>query len=147
MRRADLISAALLVALGLATIFVIIPRYVTGSALGGDLSPAFMPYVAAELATGAAVLLLAGTIRRTADADEPAPLPKGSWIFVATTAGVLAATVALMSYFGYLAGAAAIVAGFMWIARASVRVVAGTAVAFPVVLWLLFDRLLGFPLP
>ncbi|MBN1238355.1 MAG: tripartite tricarboxylate transporter TctB family protein [Gammaproteobacteria bacterium] len=147
MRRADLISGALFVALGLVTILVIIPRYVTGGALGANLSPAFMPYVAAALATGAAALLCAGAIKRRAGADEPAPLPKGSWIFVATTAGVLAATFALMSYLGYLAGAAAIVAGFMGIARASVRVVVGAAAAFPVVLWLLFDRLLGFPLP
>jgi hypothetical protein len=40
-----------------------------------------------------------------------------------------------------------LVAGFMILARAELRVIVGTAILFPIVLWLLFDKLLGFPLP
>jgi hypothetical protein len=52
-----------------------------------------------------------------------------------------------MSLFGYLPGAAAIVIGFMGLGRARLRVVVGSAIGLPVALWLLFSRLLGFPLP
>lgn len=147
MRRADLISAALFVVLGLVTIFAIIPAHVAGSSLGDDLSPAFMPYVAAALATGTMALLFVSRLARKQGNDEPAPLPAPSWVFIATAAAILAATFFLMSTFGYLAGAAAIVAGFMALARARLTVAAAAALAFPPVLWLLFDRLLGFPLP
>ena len=55
MRRADLISAAVFVVLGLVTIFVAVPRYVARTAADGELSSAFMPYVAASLLTPAPV--------------------------------------------------------------------------------------------
>jgi hypothetical protein len=64
-----------------------------------------------------------------------------------TAAAVLAVTFLLMDVFGFLVGATAIVAGFMALARADIKVMVGTAIAFPVALWLLFDKLLGFPLP
>jgi hypothetical protein len=146
MRRADLITAGLLVLLGLVTILVMIPTYVTGSARSGDLSPAFMPYVAAGLGTGAMALLFVVRLARSGT-DEPAPLSGASWRFICTAAFVLGVTVVLMDRLGYLAGAAVIVAGFMALARADLKVIVGAAISFPVALWLLFDKALGFPLP
>jgi hypothetical protein len=147
MRRADLITAGLLVLLGLVTILVMIPTYVTGSARSGDLSPAFMPYVAAGLGTGAMALLFVVRLARGRTDDEPAPLPGQSWRFICAAAFVLGVTVVLMDRFGYLVGAAVIVAGFMALARADLKVIVGAAISFPVALWLLFDKALGFPLP
>jgi hypothetical protein len=147
-RRADLLTAALFVGLGLLTLFALVPRYVAQSATGGDLSPAFMPYVAAGLATGAMVLLFLTSLlgRRTPDGD-PAPLPARSWLFIGSATGVLAAAFALMETFGYLAGAGTLVAGFLLIVRAKIAVVLAAAVVLPLSLWLLFDKLLDFPLP
>jgi hypothetical protein len=147
MRRADLVTAGLFFLLGLVTILVVIPSYVTGGTRDGELSPAFMPYVAAVLGTAAAALLLLARLARKPAEEEPAPLQKGSWLFIATAAAVLAVTFLLMDVFGFLVGATAIVAGFMALARADIKVMVGTAIAFPVALWLLFDKLLGFPLP
>ncbi|MCD6073927.1 MAG: hypothetical protein K0Q70_810 [Rhodospirillales bacterium] len=147
MRRSDIISAGLFFVLGFLTIFAIIPIYVDGSARGGDLSPAFMPYVAAAIGTVAAGLLLIVRLMRKDIEDEPNPVPKGSWYFIAVASLVLGVTFLLMDIFGYLLGAAAIVAGFMALARADLKVIVGTAIVFPVSLWLLFDKLLGFPLP
>jgi hypothetical protein len=147
MRRADLVTAGLFFLLGLVTILVIIPAYVTGGTRDGELSPAFMPYVAAVMGTGAAALLLLARFTRKPAADEPAPLPKDSWLFIAAATAVLAVTFLLMDVFGFLVGATAIVAGFMALARANTKVTVGTAISFPVALWLLFDKLLGFPLP
>jgi hypothetical protein len=147
MRRTDIISAGVFLLLGLLAIFAVIPTYVAGGADDGDLSPAFMPYVAATLGTGAmALLLVARLVGRSAD-EEPAPLPKDSWYFLGAAAAVLAVAFVLMDFFGYLWGAAAIVAGFMSLARANLKVVVGTAIVFPLALWLLFAKLLGFPLP
>jgi hypothetical protein len=147
MRRADLVSAAVFVVLGLVTIFVAVPRYVARTAADGELSSAFMPYVAAGLATVAMALLFLTRLRqRGADDDVPA-LTARSWAFIGTATAVLAAAFVLMDTFGYLAGAAVLVAGFLLTVRARARVVVGAAVALPLALWLLFDKLLDFPLP
>ncbi len=147
MRRTDLISAGVLGLLGLLTIFVIIPRQVTQDVGFGDLPPAFMPYVAAVLATAAALLLLVARLVRAPETDEPAPLDRPSWLFVGAACAVLAGALVLMQLLGYLAGAAVLVGGFTAIGGASWKATAGMAVLFPLALWLLFDGVLGFPLP
>jgi hypothetical protein len=83
-----------------------------------------------------------------------APLDSGtswlsgpSWLFIGAATAVLATTFLLMQHFGYLAGAAAIVAGFMLMARARPKIVVIMTAALPLVLWLFFEKLLGFPLP
>jgi hypothetical protein len=146
-RRADLITAALFVVLGVVTLFAGIPRDVAGDAAEGDLSPAFMPYVAACLATGAMLLLFVTRLldRRTDSGD--APLPPRAWVFLGLCTAVLVASFALMEAFGYLPGAALLVAGFLLIVRADIRVALGAAAALSFALWLLFDRALDFPLP
>lgn len=146
MRRTDVISAGGLIALGLVTIFYLIPNYVAPSPWSGDLSPAFMPYVAAALGTVAMAWLLVERLVRAGDDAEPAPLARSSWVFIGSVAVVLAVTFVLFDRVGYLWGAAFIVAGFMVLAKASVRATVAAAVTFPVVLWVLFDRLLEFPL-
>jgi hypothetical protein len=106
-----------------------------------------MPYGATRLGPGAAALLLVTRLAPTGSDDEPAPLPPRSWYFIGIAAVVLAATFVLMERFGYLVGATAIVAGFMALARADLKIMIGVTIALPITLWLLFDRLLGFPLP
>ena len=48
---------------------------------------------------------------------------------------------------GYLVGAAALVAGTLALARARLATIVATAVAAPVVLWVLFVYVLATPLP
>jgi len=52
-----------------------------------------------------------------------------------------------MRLLGYLAGATALVAGMLFVARAKPATIVVTAVAAPVALWLTFARLLATPLP
>jgi hypothetical protein len=146
-RRADLISAAVFVVLGLVTIFVAVPRYVARTAADGELSSAFMPYVAASLLTGAMVLLFLRQLRAPRANDDAPALPARSFAFIGTAVAVLAVAFALMESLGYLAGAVTLVAGFLLIVRAKPLVVVAAAVALPLALWLLFDKLLDFPLP
>jgi Fe2+ transport system protein B len=147
MRRTDIVTAAVLIGFGLVAILYLIPTYVAPSPWRGDLSPAFMPYVAALLGTAAMVALLVERLVRSPGNDGPAPLTKQSFAFVGAVVFVLAVTYLLLEHVGYLAGAAFIVAGFMTMARAGVRATLLAALAFPATLWFVFDRLLGFPLP
>jgi tripartite-type tricarboxylate transporter receptor subunit TctC len=125
----------------------------SGSALAAsnasnrELSSSFMPYVAAALGAGALALMLVARLVRSTGGVDPIRLSGESWRYICTAAVVLAASFLLIDRFGYLPGAMAVVAGFMILARAELRVIVGTAILFPIVLWLLFDKLLGFPLP
>jgi tripartite-type tricarboxylate transporter receptor subunit TctC len=113
-------------------------------ARGGELSPTFMPDIAAILVMGAAASLLIARLRRHRGG---AILGRESWLFIGTASGVLAVSFVLMDVFGYFAGAAVVVAGFMALGRAEVKIIIGTAIGLPIALWLLFSKLLGFPLP
>jgi hypothetical protein len=122
-------------------------RQSASGARGGVLSPSFMPYVAAGIGAGALALLLAARILRKEDDTEIVALPVEGWLFIGSAVVVLAGAFLLMELYGYLLGAGVIVAGFLVLARARLWAIVGTAILFPVALWLLFDRLLGFPLP
>jgi tripartite-type tricarboxylate transporter receptor subunit TctC len=113
----------------------------------GELSPAFMPDIAAVLVIGSAALLLVARLRRGPGGGAEARLPRESWLFIGTASAILGVAFVLMDVFGYFAGAAAVVAGFMALGRAEVKVIVGSAIGLPIALWLLFSKLLGFPLP
>jgi tripartite-type tricarboxylate transporter receptor subunit TctC len=113
----------------------------------GELPSSFMPYVSAALGLGALALMLIARLTRSTRDGDSVQLTKENWIFICTAAGVLSVSFNLIDRFGYLPGAMALVAGFMALARAKLKVIVGTAILFPIALWLLFDKLLGFPLP
>lgn len=160
MRRTQLIAAASLVVLGLLAIFVVVPHAVVAAPSSSGLPPAFMPYVAAALATLAALGWLVGELRaRRAAARPPAAAPaasapastaelaKSDWRFAVATTAVLGGSFMLMSTAGYLAGSIALMAGTMALARVKLVTLVVTAIAAPVVLWFLFVHLLATPLP
>jgi len=122
------------------------------TAQAGDLSPRFMPWVATLLMLTAIVPMLVNRVRRRATGLPSVAPARGTneriaWRFVATAVVVLLTAFWAMSTLGYIPGAVVIVAGFMALGRASRRAIAICVVAFPVGLWLLFSKLLGFPLP
>ncbi len=126
---------------------VVIPRYVAGGALGGGLSPAFMPYVAAALATLSAIGMLLQALRRRDTDSADARLTRANFRFIAGSALVLGASYALTTWFGYVIGGIVLVAGLLALARVKPLPLAITAIAAPVALWLLFVELLAMPLP
>jgi hypothetical protein len=146
-RRAELFTAAMLVVAGLGALGVLIPRYVVDAPESVGLSPRFMPYAAAALATASALHLLVAALLRGDDSGGPAPFTLENLRFACATAAVLGGSYVLMSLLGYLAGAAALVAGMLLVARAPLLTIVVTAVAAPVALWLVFARLLATPLP
>jgi hypothetical protein len=145
-RRTELITAAILVVLGLCAIGVLIPRYVDDASAGVALSPRFMPYVAAMLATGAALAAFVGALLQRDD-TLPAPLTGASLRFFGACLVVLGGAYVLMSTLGYLVGGAAFVGGMLLVARAKPATIVVAAIVAPSVLWLTFARLLATPLP
>jgi hypothetical protein len=69
------------------------------------------------------------------------------WPFLCAAAVVLGGSYAVMSWLGYWAGGAALVAGTLALARTGLVTLAVTSVVAPLALWLLFARLLATPLP
>jgi hypothetical protein len=144
-RRTELLTAAVLVVLGLATILVVIPQAVDEAPVSGGLSPAFMPYVAAALGTAAALGWLVQLLRH-AD-PEPAAAERGDWRFIGLAVLVLGGAYWLMGVLGFVAGGAALVAGALALARARLATIAGVALVAPAALWWLFAHVLATPLP
>jgi hypothetical protein len=137
--------AVALVAAGLLAIAVLIPRFVAGAPPSGGLSPAFMPFVAASLATLSALAMAIAALRAR---DSGAPgLSLASFRFLASSAVVLGVSYALMTLFGYVVGGVALVAGLLKLARVAPVPLAIAAIAAPIALWCLFVVLLSMPLP
>jgi hypothetical protein len=147
LRRDGLVLALVLLVGSLLTMTVLIPRYVASAALGGGLSPSFMPYVAAGLAALAALGMLLEGLRGTDTSAAPARLTRANLGFLALVAAVLGASYVLMTFFGYVAGGVVLMAGLLKLARVAPLQLAIAAVATPVALWLFFVGLLAMPLP
>jgi hypothetical protein len=148
MRRTEIISAIVLVAFGLVLIAVIIPKYVAGGGQQVDLSPAFMPYVAAGIITTVmAILVVAKLTRRTPQDDEPTPMSPAAWLFIGLVAAIFAATYVVMSLFGFVLGGLVVVGSFMALARTRPIPLVVITVGFTVVVWLFVEKLMGIPLP
>jgi hypothetical protein len=147
LRRDKVIVAVALVAGGLLTCAVLIPRYVAGAPLSGGLSPAFMPYVAAGLATLSGLgVLLEGMRKSDASADN-SRLTRANLRFLGASAAVFGASYVLMALFGYVIGGVVLMAGLLKLARVKPVRIAIAAVAAPIALWLFFVGLLAMPLP
>jgi hypothetical protein len=146
-RRDELVVALSLAAAGVLAIAVVIPRYVTGGSVGGGLSPAFMPYVAAALATLAALGMAVDALRKRDARADGARLTRANLRFLGASAAVLGVSYALMSLFGYLAGGIALTAGLLKLAHARPVPLVLAALAAPAALWLFLVVLLATPLP
>jgi hypothetical protein len=124
--------------------------------VGRELSPRFMPYVAAGLLLLSLALITIGRLRApAASATGSAAGPARSagarvardWRFAPPAIAVLVIAFALTATAGYLAGTAFMVCGFMLLGRTDWKTAIVFAVLIPVLVWLLFSRLLGYPLP
>ena len=112
-----------------------------------EVSTLFMPIVALFIGFIGTAFLLVALVRNNATERHFWLLAPHSWFFVGLSIAVMLAGFSIMWLFGYLPGAAVIVSGFMILSKARLRYIIGCAIALPGVLWLLFSKLLGFPLP
>lgn len=149
MRRADIISAALLTIFGLLVIFVVIPIWVPGHESGNyGLRAQDAPYLTMIIATGLSAWLLVRRLFFDREGDEKTPIPFKSWMFLLVGSLLLVVAVVLLDTIGILAGGPFIVAVFMFMMGERRPLAIGlTAVLAPLLIWAFFWQLLQFPLP
>ena len=142
--RADLALGTACVALGTALVFWIIPA-ATRPALFATVSPQFYPSLSAWLLVAAGLGLAVSGLRGRGGGVEP---PRRRALAASLAAAALGLAVVLMLRIGFVAAGALIVLAVMLLAgERRIRFLAGLPAAFPSLLWLAFDVLLGRPLP
>jgi len=121
---------------------------VEGGGQQSDLTPSFMPYIAAGIITLVMAIFLAmKLLRRAPSDDEPNPLPRESWIFIGLVTAVFVATIATLNLFGYVLAGFVVVGSFMALARTRPIPLVVITVCFTVAVWLFVERFMGIPLP
>jgi Tripartite tricarboxylate transporter TctB family len=148
-RRADIISGLALIAIGLVTIFYIIPTEIAVSQNYG-LNPKVFPLAVMWLGTAVALLLVVLRLREPRDPDEEqGPMQAKNWLFIAAISGFFAASYFAIETFGFLIAAPVMVAllmAAMGESRHPVRLVLVSAL-FPTAIYFAFDRLFIIQLP
>lgn len=155
MRASDIVSGLVLLAVGLVTLYGVIPAQISSRSFGG-VAPDFFPRGIAWLFLALVTLLLVSRIVavvRAIPSPEPADLPMrgADVLFIAAAAAVLAATYWLMATVGFIAAgifAVAVVGVAIggWRRRNLIQVAALGAVA-PLLVYLAFRHLFMIYLP
>ena len=141
--RSDLAVGTAAAVLGAALIFWIVPA-ATGPALFALVSPQFYPLLAAWLLVAAGAGLAVSGIGGAAAVD----VPRRRGAAAALAAAGLGSAVFLMLKIGFVAAGAAVVLAVMLLAgERRIPFLVGLPATLPFLLWLLFDVLLGRPLP
>lgn len=149
MRRADVISGAVLALFGLVCLFVIIPAQVGSEAGSAGVAPDVFPLTLMALLTGLAVLLCVSRLASRSKEDEPAPLRTENFFYIIAASVVLAGVFLAITYLGFIAGSIISVAIGMLVMegrRYPVRLVA-VSLAAPVAIWAVFRHLFTVLLP
>lgn len=149
MRRADIVAGLVLMALGLVSLFVIIPAQVGGEAGHAGVAPDLFPLTLMALVTGLAALLWISRLARRHADDEPAPLRSENFFFIVAASAALAASFLAVTYLGFIAGSIATVAFAALVMdgrRHPVRL-AVVSLAAPVAIWAVFRHLFTVLLP
>ncbi|UJJ32232.1 tripartite tricarboxylate transporter TctB family protein [Halopseudomonas maritima] len=144
-RTLDLWAGLLIVLAGLAGLLYLIPAHI-GDGFGFGLSPRFFPYLCIGATTALGALLLLNRLLSGAETRriEFSRRHLGRLLLLVA---LLAGSLALIQWLGYLVGAAFLVAAFM-LAMGEKRIsrILPTATLWPLALWLLFKLALGAPL-
>jgi hypothetical protein len=114
MDRADLIFGVALSLLGFLMIFVIIPWGTEPGSYYG-LSPTFFPTLLTSLATACALGLTVQAVVRIRRRAPARPVPISGWnlLMFLIACGIVLGGVLLIDWFGFLAGAPALIAALM----------------------------------
>jgi hypothetical protein len=148
-RQSDIFSGLFLAALGVLTIFVIIPREITVSENYG-LNPQIFPLTVMWLGTAVALLLVIVRLRQPKPADaDPGPMQPKNWLFIVAISAFLAATYVAFETLGFLVAAPAALALLMLSMgeyRHPIRLVLVSA-CVPLAIYYSFDRLFVIQLP
>jgi hypothetical protein len=148
MRKADILSAAILFTGGLITLFVIIPLQTTEGEKYG-LPPAFFPTCSMVVLTVlSALLLLKGLFSSNKDSDTPAPLGSKSWLTIGSLSALLFLSLAAIKYLGFIIGGILMVASFMiYMRERRLITISLVSLITPLVIYIVLWKFLRILLP
>jgi hypothetical protein len=148
LRRTDIISAAILLASGLLTVFVVIPLQTTEGEKYG-LPPAFFPTSSMAAMTAlSALLLLKGLFQSKRYSDTSAPLSKRSWLNIGSLSALLFLCLEVMKLLGFIVGGILLVASFMvYMGERRVLTISLVSITIPVFIYIVLWKLLRILLP
>lgn len=146
-RIVDLSAGVLVTLAGLFAVFYLIPQHISPG-MGFGLSPRAFPYLCATAITVLGVALVVLSARDRVLSERPAPVSVAALKRLLLVLLVLVLALALMQWAGFLVAATVAVALLMLLMgeRRWLPVVL-TSVGWSLFLWVLFDRVLGTPLP
>lgn len=146
-KNVDLWAGVVITFAGLIATFYLIPNYVSAG-FGYGLSPRFFPYTCSVAITALGAILVFTRITSSGVTDAMSPLSVKAAGRLLLVAVLLAAGLLVMTIWGYLPGAMLMMAAFMVLmGERRPHWIIPTAVGWPIVLWLLFEKLLETPLP
>lgn len=146
MRKAEIITAALLLLLSLAMIFFIIPAQTEPGEEYG-VPPSTLPTAAMVGVGGLSLILLISRLRQKDD-PTPNPLPKASWKHIGFFAAVLFGGLAAINWLTFIPGGILIIASLMLITGQRKPLVIGLiSITTPCLIYVALWEGLRIPLP
>ncbi|MGE4325233.1 MAG: tripartite tricarboxylate transporter TctB family protein [Pseudodonghicola sp.] len=148
MKRADLISGAILAAFGLLMLIVVIPAQIE-TAPDGFVSPRLVPNLAMILVTGLSLLLVVKNLRPSGDsAWAPATVfSRGEMIALLKIGAVFAVSLAAFLFGSPLVAGIVLVAGtLLLLGERRPLILVLMPAALLLAIWALFYKLLGSPI-
>lgn len=148
MKKADIISAALLLSMGLLFIFVLIPAQ-TGEGEEYGMSPAALPTTAMVIVVGLSLLLLLQSIFSRKDrSGDAVPLDARSWLNIGLYSALLFLSLGAIKVIGFIPGGILSIAAFVILMGGRNIITIGlVAIPPPVLLYLALRYGLKIPLP
>lgn len=146
MRKAEIITSALLLLLSLAMIFFIVPAQTEpGEEFG--VPPSTMPTAAMVVLGGLSLIHLIAKLRQ-ADDGTPNPIPAASWKHIGLFTGLLFAGLAAIKYLSFIPGGILIIASMMLITGQRKPLIVGlTSIIAPCLIYVALWHGLRIPLP
>ncbi|POF34903.1 tripartite tricarboxylate transporter TctB family protein [Roseibium marinum] len=143
MRRANVISGAVLTVFSLVMLFVIIPWQID-PAPKGMISTRLVPNLMMIAIAAMSVVLIVTNLKSANGATDPSPLTLADLRVVLRIGGLFAAVIALYLLIGPLpAGFALVFGGLLLLGERRPVMLAGMPVLLLTALWLLFYKVLG----
>jgi putative tricarboxylic transport membrane protein len=121
--------------------------YIPAARTEGETGPRAFPILLGVVLAGLGVTM--SLLARTAGGGSIAPVTRRETVIVAGTIGVLVLYAFLLERVGFLIATPVVIALAMWgLVRARrARLIAGLAIGFTLGCWVIFNALLGTPLP
>jgi hypothetical protein len=148
MKKADIISSAFLLSMGILFIFVFIPSQ-TGEGEEYGMSPAFLPTTAMVIVVGLSLILLLQSIfSRKEQSGDATPLKARNWLNIGIYSALLFLSLGAIKVIGFIPGGILSIPAFVILMGGrNILTIGLVAIPPPVLLYIALRYGLHIPLP